>query len=154
MPRHITPFLWFDTGAEEATNSYVSLFMDSEVLSINRMGGDDGPVFTTSFRLDRQEFVATNGGPLYSFTEAISLMIDRETRDEAHHVLHALTDGGAPGRRGWLKDKFGLSLQVAPRRRQELLGDHDPAAAGRVVQAMPQTNKSDIAGPQWARAGD
>jgi predicted 3-demethylubiquinone-9 3-methyltransferase (glyoxalase superfamily) len=152
MTNKVTPFLWFDNQAEEATNFYVSVFENSEVLSINR-SGPDGPVFTTSFRLDGQEFTALNGGPEYKFTEAISFQIDCTSQEEVDYFWETLSEGGEPGPCGWLKDKFGLSWQVVPRILIELLGDPDPERANRVMQAMLQMSKIDIAKLQEAYEG-
>jgi predicted 3-demethylubiquinone-9 3-methyltransferase (glyoxalase superfamily) len=145
MNKKITPFLWFDTQAEEATRFYVSLFKNSEILSIDRMG-DDGPVFTTSFRLDGEEFIALNGGPQFKFNESVSFMIDCETQEEIDYFWNALLEGGEPSQCGWLKDKFGLSWQVTPRRvMREVLAGSDPAGSQRAMQAMMQMVKLDIA---------
>lgn len=145
----ITPFLWFDDQAEEATRFYVSLFEDSEVLSINRMG-EDGPVITTSFRLAGQEFMALNGGPHYQFSEAFSMFVNCDSQEEVDRFWEALTEGGEPGRCGWLKDRYGLSWQVIPSTLGELLGDPDREKANRVMQAMLGMNKLEIAGLQAA----
>jgi predicted 3-demethylubiquinone-9 3-methyltransferase (glyoxalase superfamily) len=146
MSQSITPFLWFDTQAEEATKFYVSVFKNSEILSIDRMG-EDGPVFTTSFRLNGEDFIALNGGPQFKFTESVSFMIDCETQDDVDYYWDALTrDGGEPGQCGWLKDKFGLSWQVTPRRvLAETLGGSDAEGANRAMQAMMQMTKMDVA---------
>jgi predicted 3-demethylubiquinone-9 3-methyltransferase (glyoxalase superfamily) len=149
MTQKITPFLWFDDQAEEAANFYVSIFKNSEVLSINRYGeagpGTPGSVMTTSFRLDGQEFIALNGGPQYKFTEAISFSIDCKSQAEVDELWEKLTEGGEPGPCGWLKDKYGLSWQVVPSALIEMLQDPDPARANRVMQAMLQMSKIDIA---------
>lgn len=150
MGQKITPFLWFGHQAEEAMNLYVSVFKDSEVLSVNRMGegsaGEPAPVMTVSFKLNGQEFVALNGGPMYSFTEAISFVIDCEDQAEVDYYWNALTaEGGEPGRCGWLKDRFGLSWQVIPRALQECIGGSDAEGAQRAVQAMMTMSKLDVA---------
>ena len=158
MGQKITPFLWFNTQAEEAMNLYVSVFKDSEVLSVNRMGegspGEPAPVMTVSFKLNGQEFVGLNGGPLYAFTEATSFVIDCADQAEVDYYWDALTaDGGEPGRCGWLKDRFGLSWQVIPRALHECIGGPDAEGAQRAVQAMLRMNKLDVADLRRAYAG-
>jgi predicted 3-demethylubiquinone-9 3-methyltransferase (glyoxalase superfamily) len=154
MAQKITPFLWFDTQAEEAMNFYVSVFENSEVVNVSRYG-DAGPrpagtVMTATFRLDGQEFTALNGGPEFTFTEAISFHISCESQEEVDYYWDKLSAGGEPGPCGWLKDQFGLSWQVIPSRLGELLQDEDPAKANRVMQAMLQMSKIDIAKLQEA----
>jgi len=149
MKKKITPFLWFDDNAEEATNFYVSIFKNSEVLSVNYLG-DGGAVLTTSFRLDGQEFVALNGGPLYKFTEAISFVVDCDSQDEVDDLWEKLSAGGETSQCGWLKDKYGLSWQIIPSRMIEMLQDEDPERANRVMQAMLQMTKIDLAVLQHA----
>jgi predicted 3-demethylubiquinone-9 3-methyltransferase (glyoxalase superfamily) len=144
MTHSITPFLWFNDNAEEATQFYVSVFKDSEILGVNRMG-DQGQVVTTSFRLNGQQFTALNGGPHFSFTEAVSFVIDCVTQEDVDYYWNALTEGGEESQCGWLKDKYGLSWQVVPRILLELLQDDDPEKANRVMQAMLQMQKIDIA---------
>lgn len=157
MPRKITPFLWFDDNAEEATNFYVSIFKNSEVLGISRYGeagpGAAGTVMTISFRLDGQEFVALNGGPEFKFTEAISFVIDCASQEEVDELWDKLSEGGEKGPCGWLKDKFGLSWQVVPSVLTEMLQDTDHERANRVMQAMLQMTKIDIATLQQAYEG-
>lgn len=149
MAKKITPFLWFDNQAEDAANFYVSVFKNSKVLEVSRYGeggpGPAGTVMVINFTLDGQEFSALNGGPQYQFTEAISFQIDCGGQDEVDYLWDNLTAGGEPGPCGWLKDKFGLSWQVVPRRLVELLQDPDPEKAGRVMQAMMQMGKIEIA---------
>ena len=149
MTQKITPFLWFDANAEEATNFYVSIFKNSEVLSINRIGdagpAAEGTVLTTSFRLDGQEFMTLNGGPHFKFTEAISFFIDCDSQDEIDELWEKLSEGGETSQCGWLKDKFGLSWQVIPSVLGEMLHDEDREKADRVMQAMLQMTKIDIA---------
>jgi predicted 3-demethylubiquinone-9 3-methyltransferase (glyoxalase superfamily) len=157
VAQKITPFLWFDDNAEAATNFYVSIFKNSEVLSVTRIGdgpGSAGTVLTTSFRLDGQEFVALNGGPEYKFTEAISFVIDCTSQDEVDELWEKLTEGGEPGPCGWLKDKFGLSWQVVPRILPEMLQDEDRERANRAMQAMMGMSKIDIAALERAYAGE
>jgi predicted 3-demethylubiquinone-9 3-methyltransferase (glyoxalase superfamily) len=158
MPK-ITPFLWFDDQAEEAANFYVSIFKDSWVTSISRYAdGGPGPVGTAmsvTFVLDGLEFQALNGGPVYSFSEAISLFVSAPTQDEIDHLWDKLTSyGGEPGQCGWLKDRYGVSWQVVPPILGELLGDPDPDRSSRVMQAMLTMGKIDIAALQAARDGD
>lgn len=144
----ITPFLWFDGQAEEAMNFYVSIFKNSKVLSVTRFPeggpGPAGTVITAKFQLEGQEFFALNGGPKYQFTEAISLMVDCKTQEEVDELWEKLSEGGEKSRCGWLKDKYGLSWQVIPSALGELMGDPDPARAGRVMMAMLQMDKIDI----------
>jgi predicted 3-demethylubiquinone-9 3-methyltransferase (glyoxalase superfamily) len=138
----ITPFLWFDTQAEEAADLYTSIFPNSRVASVARYGdsgpGPTGSTMTVSFELDGQEFVALNGGPQhYTFNESVSFVVDCESQEEVDHFWSKLTaDGGSESRCGWLKDRCGLSWQIVPRRLRELLGDPDPARAGRAMEAM------------------
>ncbi len=139
----ITPFLWFDGKAEEAMNFYVSIFKNSRVLSVTP--GPNGTVMMATFQLDGQEFHALNGGPMFKFTEAISLFVNCETQQEVDDLWEKLSDGGEKSRCGWLKDKFGLSWQIIPTALGELMRDKDPAKAGRVMQAMLQMDKIDIA---------
>lgn len=145
MRQKITPFLWFNDNAEEAATFYVSVFPNSSITDIARMG-EGGPALTVAFTLDGQDFVGLNGGPVHPFTEAVSFVIDCETQEEIDRYWETLTaDGGQPGDCGWLKDRFGLSWQVVPRRLPELLTDPDPARAQRAMQAMMQMHKLDIA---------
>jgi len=149
MTQKITPFLWFDDQAEEATDFYVSMFKNSEVLSARRLGnagpGTEGTVMGTSFRLEGQEFMALNGGPAFTFTEAISLFIDCASQDEVDDVWEKLSAGGETSRCGWLKDRYGLSWQVIPSVLGDMLTDQDPERTGRVMEAMMQMIKIDIA---------
>jgi predicted 3-demethylubiquinone-9 3-methyltransferase (glyoxalase superfamily) len=142
MPK-ISPFLWFNGQAEEATQCYVSLFKNSKVLSINRYG--EGAVMSTAFELDGQHIMALNGGPQYTFTEAVSFLVNCETQAEVDELWTKLTEGGEEGQCGWLKDKFGLSWQIVPAALGELLGDPDPAKAGSVLDAMLKMHKIDTA---------
>jgi predicted 3-demethylubiquinone-9 3-methyltransferase (glyoxalase superfamily) len=117
----ITPCLWFDTQAEDAMNFYVSLFKNSKVGEVTRFGeagpGEPGSVMTATFELDGQPFIALNGGPNFNFTEAISMSVDCESQEEVDRLWASLTaDGGEEGQCGWLKDRFGLSWQIVPRR--------------------------------------
>jgi predicted 3-demethylubiquinone-9 3-methyltransferase (glyoxalase superfamily) len=146
----ITPFLWFDNQAEEAMNFYVSIFKNSRILSVSRYGeagpGPAGEVMTATFQLEGQEFMALNGGPDHNFTDAISFFVDCKTQEEVDELWDKLSEGGEPGPCGWLKDKFGLSWQIIPRILGELLNDPDPVKSQRVMQAMLQMGKIDIAG--------
>ena len=145
----ITPFLWFDSQAEEAATVYVSLFDDAEITGISRypedVPGPTGEVMTVSFRLADQEFTALNGGPQFSFTEAVSFAVACEDQEEVDRLWDALIEGGGePSQCGWLKDRFGLSWQIVPIRLHELLDDPDPARAQRAMQAMLQMGKIEI----------
>ncbi len=144
----ITPFLWFDNQAEEATNFYVSIFKNSKVLSVDRYGeagpGPKGTVMTTSFELEGQGFMALNGGPEYKFTEAISFFVNCETQAEVDDLWKRLSAGGEEGPCGWLKDKYGVSWQIVPTVLGEMLSDPDPARSQRVMKAMLQMKKIDI----------
>ena len=153
----ITPFLWFDGKAEEAMNFYVSIFKNSKVVSVNRCGdGGPGPketVMSATFQLEGQNFYALNGGPQFNFTPAISFFVSCETQAEVDQLWEKLSEGGKKERCGWLKDKYGLSWQIIPSVLGRLMGDKDPARAGRVMQAMLQMDKIDIARLQRAYEG-
>lgn len=152
MRQKITPFLWFNDNAEEAARFYVDVFPNSRVTDVARMG-EGAPALTVAFTLDGEDFVALNGGPVHAFTEAVSFVIDCETQAEVDRYWAALTAGGGqPGDCGWLKDCFGLSWQVVPRRLPELLTDPDPARAQRALQAMMQMSRIDIAALEAAAA--
>jgi predicted 3-demethylubiquinone-9 3-methyltransferase (glyoxalase superfamily) len=144
----ITPFLWFNDNAEEAVNFYVSIFKNSRVLEVSRHGdagpGPKGTVLTAKFQLDGQDFIALNGGPTFTFTEAISFLVDCQTQQEVDEYWETLSAGGSKSQCGWLKDKFGLSWQIVPRALMEMLRDKDPAKSQRVMQAMLQMTKIDI----------
>ena len=142
--KKITPFLWFDTQAEEAMNFYVSVFKNSKAGEVSR--GPDGKAFSVNFQLEGQEFMALNAGPEYKFSEAISLFVNCQTQAEVDELWSKLTsDGGEEGRCGWLKDKYGLSWQIIPSALGELMGDPDPVKSQRVMQAMLKMNKIIIA---------
>ncbi len=147
--KKITPFLWFDDKAEEAMNFYVSIFKNSKTGTITRCGaggpGPEGTVMTASFQLDGQDFMALNGGPLFKFTEAISFFVNCETQAEVDELWEKLSAGGEKGRCGWLKDKYGLSWQIIPTALGKLMQDKDPEKSKRVMQAMLQMNKIEIA---------
>jgi predicted 3-demethylubiquinone-9 3-methyltransferase (glyoxalase superfamily) len=145
----ITPFLWFDGQAEEAMNFYVSIFKNSKVLSVMRFGegarGPKGSVMTASFEIEGQKFTALNGGPMFKFTPAISFFVSCETQDEVDELWDKLSSGGEKGRCAWLKDKYGVSWQIVPTALMKLMGDPDPAKSKRVMEAMLQMDKIDIA---------
>jgi predicted 3-demethylubiquinone-9 3-methyltransferase (glyoxalase superfamily) len=147
----ITPFLWFDTQAEEAMNLYTSIFKRSRVLSVQRASGK---VVHAKFELEGQPFMALNAGPLYQFSEAVSFFVGCETQQEIDELWTKLTaDGGSPGRCGWLKDKFGLSWQIVPNALPGMLSAPEAATAQRVMNAMLQMNKLDLAVLQRAFNG-
>ncbi len=157
----ITPFLWFDSQAEEAANFYVSIFEDAAVTSVSRYGeaGKEihgrppGSAMVVNFRLRGQAFMALNGGPHFTFSEAVSFMVHCATQAEVDHFWARLGEGGAPGRCGWLKDRYGISWQIVPDRLGALLQDEDRAAAGRAMNAMLAMGKIDIAALERAFAG-
>ena len=154
----ITTFLWFDTQAEEAAELYTSVFADSRIVTVQRNGeggpGTPGSVLMVEFELAGQRFLALNGGPQYHFTEAVSLSVDCGSQEEVDDLWERLTDGGGePGPCGWLKDRFGLSWQIVPRRLPELLADPDQAAAQRVMTAMLGMGKIQIKELEAAYAG-
>jgi predicted 3-demethylubiquinone-9 3-methyltransferase (glyoxalase superfamily) len=139
----ITPFLWFNGNAEEAMEFYVATFKNSKVLNVM---GPRGKAITVTFQLEGQEFIALNGGPMYNFTPAISLFVSCETQAEVDELWGKLTAGGGSEEPcGWLKDKFGLSWQIIPTTLGKLLQDPDREKANRVMQAMLQMKKIDIA---------
>jgi predicted 3-demethylubiquinone-9 3-methyltransferase (glyoxalase superfamily) len=150
----ITPFLWFDGKAEEAMNFYVSLFKNSKVTSVSRYGeagpGPKGTVMSATFQLEGQEFFALNGGPQFAFTPAISFFVNCETQQEVDELWEKLSAGGEKSRCGWLKDKYGLSWQIIPSALGKMLHDKDAVKAKRVMQAMLQMDKIDIAGLKQA----
>ena len=148
----ITPFLWFDTQAEEAMNLYVSIFKRSKVVSVNRA---QGKVMSVQFELEGQSFMALNAGPAFTFTEAISFFVGCETQQEIDELWTKLiADGGAPSRCGWLKDKFGLSWQIIPASLGRMLSDKDAATSKRVMTAMLQMDKLDLKRLQQAYNGE
>jgi predicted 3-demethylubiquinone-9 3-methyltransferase (glyoxalase superfamily) len=148
----ITPFLWFDTQAEEAMNFYVSIFKNSKVLGVTP--GPNGRAMSVNFELEGQEFIGLNAGPQFKFNEAISFLVDCKTQAEVDELWEKLTaDGGEESMCGWLKDKYGLSWQIIPTALGEMLGDPDPEKAGRVMQAMLKMNKIDIQELQQAYDG-
>jgi predicted 3-demethylubiquinone-9 3-methyltransferase (glyoxalase superfamily) len=147
----ITPFLWFDTQAEEAMNFYTSVFPDSKVISVTRA---QGRVLAVVFELNGQRVMALNGGPAHKHSEAFSLFVGCDSQAQVDELWEKLTaDGGRPDRCGWLKDKYGLSWQIIPHELMSLMNDPDPAAAGRVMNAMLQMGKIDVEGLRRAKTG-
>lgn len=154
----ITTFLWFDDKAEEAVNLYVSLFKNSKIETISYYGEaaprPKGTVLTVVFQLDGQQFMALNGGPHYSFTPAISLLVNCETQEEVDRLWDKLLEGGKPSRCGWLQDRYGLSWQIVPTILGKLMSDPDRKKADRVMQAMLKMDKLNIKGLEQAYKGD
>jgi predicted 3-demethylubiquinone-9 3-methyltransferase (glyoxalase superfamily) len=147
--RKITPFLWFDSEAEEAVRFYASIFKSAKIGDIARYGaarpGPAGSVMTIAFELEGQAFTALNGGPHFKFTEAVSFVVDCADQDEVDTLWEKLSAGGQPGPCGWLKDRYGLSWQIVPRVLIELITDPDPVKSQRVMAAMMKMGKLDIA---------
>ena len=152
----VTPFLWFDDQAQEAAEFYVSVFPSSRVLQVTHYGSagprPEGMVMTVSFELDGTEFVALNGGPQFTFTEAVSFSVDCEDQAEVDRYWTALSAGGEQGPCGWLRDRYGLSWQIVPRALTELLSDPDRAKSQRVMAAMLEMGKIDVAELERAAA--
>ena len=143
----ITPCLWFDTEAEQAAEYYVSLFPDSRVTAVSRYPQGSpraGDVLTVAFDLAGRPFTALNGGPEFTFTEAISLQVECETAEQFDELWDRLADGGKVDQCGWVKDRYGLSWQVIPAGFLEIITDPDPARAGRAMQAMMSMQKLDV----------
>lgn len=153
----ITPFLWFDNQAEEAANFYVSIFKNSRIKTVSRYGdagpGPKGSVMVVSFEINGQEFTALNGGPQFKFTPAISFLVNCETQPEVDDLWEKLSQGGRKDRCGWLQDKYGVSWQIIPMTLGKLMSDPDRKKSTRVMQAMLQMDKIDIAGLERAYAG-
>jgi len=150
--KKITPFLWFDSQAEEAMNFYVSLFKNSKVGDVSR--GPDGKAFTVSFELDGQEFMGMNAGPQFKFNEAVSMSVNCEDQTEVDYFWNALTaDGGEESMCSWCKDKYGLWWQIVPKQLGELMGGPDPVKSKRVMDAMLKMQKIIIADLQKAYDG-
>ena len=153
----ITTFLWFNDNAEEAANFYVSTFKNSKILNITRCGdagpGPKGSVLVITFQIEGQKFIALNGGPQYTFTPAISLLVDCEDQKEVDHFWSKLTAGGKEVQCGWLQDRFGVSWQIVPRVFFELMQDKDAAKSQRVFKAMMGMVKFDIEGLKRAYDG-
>ncbi len=152
----ITPCLWFDDQGQEAANFYTSVFKDSRVTEVTHYGSagprPEGMVMTVSFELDGQPFLALNGGPEFTFDEAISFQVSCESQEEVDEFWTRLSEGGAEGPCGWLKDKFGVSWQIIPDALPEVLGDPDPERAQRAMKAMLGMSKIDIV--ELRRAAD
>jgi predicted 3-demethylubiquinone-9 3-methyltransferase (glyoxalase superfamily) len=153
----IVPNLWFDTQAEDAANHYVSIFENSRIVAIahyNEAGPREaGTVMTVEFELDGQRFVGINGGPEFTFDEAVSFQISCETQEEIDYYWDRLSEGGSEGPCGWLKDRYGLSWQVVPTGMEELFADPDPERARRAMEAMLKMGKLDIAALRSAADG-
>ena len=165
MAQKIVPYLWFDKEAGEAATLYADLFKsrpgtptgESKVIEVSRYTeagpGEAGAAMVVTFELEGEEFIALNGGPQFSFTEAFSIFVRCESQEEVDYFWNALTaDGGEESQCGWLKDRFGLSWQIIPNRLMELIGDPDPGRAQRAMQAMLQMQKIDVA--ELERAAD
>ncbi len=154
----ITPFLWFDDQAEDAMNFYLEVFKNSKVLSINRYGSGapkpEGTLLTASFELNGLKFIALNGGALFKFSPATSFVVECENQAEVDYYWEKLGAGGRYNRCAWLDDKFGVTWQVVPKQLGELLSSPDSVKAGRVMQAMMQMSKIDIASLQHAHAAE
>jgi predicted 3-demethylubiquinone-9 3-methyltransferase (glyoxalase superfamily) len=146
--KKITPWLWFDTEAEEAANFYTSVFPNSKIGEITRYGSagprPEGMVLTVGLELDGQEFAALNGGPDFTFNEAVSFLVSCEDQEEVDRYWATLSEGGEEGPCGWLKDRYGLSWQIIPKRLNELLGDPDRERAQRAMAAMLKMGKIEI----------
>jgi predicted 3-demethylubiquinone-9 3-methyltransferase (glyoxalase superfamily) len=161
IKRKITPFLWFDTQAEEAAQFYTSIFDNSRIVRVNRYGQagrethgmQAGSVMTVEFEIEGQALVALNGGPHFKFTEAFSLQVSCETQAEIDYFWSKLSEGGEESRCGWLKDKYGLSWQVVPAALPQMLTDADRAKSERAMGALMQMKKFDIAALQRAHSG-
>ncbi len=154
----VTPFLWFDTQAEAAANFYVSLFADAKIVDVARWGAGspypEGSVMSATLDLAGQQYILFNGGPHYQLNESFSLFVSCEDQAEVDHLWNALVaDDGAPIQCGWLKDRFGVTWQIVPKALVRLLGDKDRTKAGRVMQAMMEMIKIDIAELERAAAG-
>jgi predicted 3-demethylubiquinone-9 3-methyltransferase (glyoxalase superfamily) len=144
----ITPFLWFDHQAEEATNFYLSVFKNSKKLRVVRYGkagpGPEGTVMTVDFIIEGQEFTALNGGPVFTFSQAISFVVNCKTQEEVDLLWKRLSEGGEQQPCGWMKDKYGVSWQIVPADLVDMLNDPDPAKSQRVMKAMLQMGKLDV----------
>jgi predicted 3-demethylubiquinone-9 3-methyltransferase (glyoxalase superfamily) len=156
MPK-LTPCLWFDTEGEDAATFYTSIFPNSRILDVARYGSagprPEGTVMTVSFELDGQEFVALNGGPEFTFSEAISFQVSCKDQEEVDAYWSKLSEGGEEGPCGWLKDKFGLSWQIVPTVLLELVADPDREKSQRVMAAMLEMKKIEIDALERAAAG-
>jgi len=162
VEQKITPFLWFDTEAEEAANFYCSIFENSRIKHISRYGKagrevhgkETGSVLTVEFELAGQAFVALNGGPQFKFNEAISFQVTCETQDEIDHFWSRLTQDGQEGQCGWLKDRYGVSWQIVPSVLPKMLTDADPAKSERAMAALMTMRKFDVEALKRAYAGE
>lgn len=148
IKQKIVPYLWFNNQAEEAMNFYTSIFKDSKILSMSRYGdvgpGPKGSVMMGTFELEGQQFYALNGGPMFTFSPAISLFVKCETQEEVDELWEKLSAGGEVQQCAWLKDKYGISWQIVPTVLMELMGDNDPGKSKRVMMAMLKMKKIDI----------
>jgi len=150
----ITPFLWFDTESQEAAEFYTSVFPNSKITKVTtRPDRSDEPVLTVEFELDGQRFIALNGGPQFSFTEAVSFDVKCQTQEDVDSYWETLSEGGEEGPCGWLKDRFGLSWQIVPEVLPRLLADPDREKADRVFSAMMKMGKIEIAELERAAEG-
>ena len=157
MLQRIVPNLWFDTQAEEAAGFYVSVFKESRVVNVSYYTeagpGPAGTAMVVDFELEGQRFTGINGGPQFTFSEAVSLAITCETQDEVDYYWERLTEGGAESQCGWLKDRYGLSWQVIPAGMEELFADTDPERARRAMEAMFGMKRLDVAALRRAADG-
>ncbi len=147
--QRITPFLWFNDKAEEAANFYVSIFKNSKITAVNRHGeggpGPKGAVMSVTFRLDGQDFIALNGGPVFTFSPAISFFVDCHDQKEVDRLWEKLSsEGGEEQQCGWLKDKYGISWQIVPTILNRLLNGGNVVKSKGVMEAMLKMNKLDI----------
>jgi predicted 3-demethylubiquinone-9 3-methyltransferase (glyoxalase superfamily) len=158
ITQRITPFLWFDSQAEEAANFYVSIFKNSKMGTVTRYGdtgpGPKGSVMTVGFTLDGEEFTALNGGPQFPFTEAVSFMVNCESQEKVDYFWEKLSAGGKEVQCGWLQDKFGLSWQIVPAEFFELISNGSHEQSDRVMAAMMQMVKMDLAKLKKAYSGN
>ncbi|CAI3798316.1 VOC family protein [Pseudarthrobacter sp. MM222] len=157
MSEKITTCLWFDNQAEEAAEFYVSVFGDGKVLDVARYGeggpGPAGQAITVRFEIGDRTFTALNGGPAFTFSEAVSFVVDCASQEDVDRYWAALSQGGSEGQCGWLKDRYGVSWQVIPSVLGQLLGGPDPVGSQRAMQAMLSMHKLDIAALQRAYDG-
>ena len=153
----ITPFLWFDDNAEEAVNLYTSVFRDSAIMDVSRYAeGSPGPVgsiMSITFKLNGQEFMALNGGPVFTFSPATSFFVNCETQDEVDEYWERLSEGGEKQNCGWLTDRFGVTWQIVPSVLSQLLNGPDPEGSKRAMEAMLKMKKLDVAALQRAYDG-
>ncbi len=140
----ITPFLWFNGNLEEALKFYTSIFKNSKIVGVHRIGGAKGKIMTGTFQIEGQKFMALDGGPLFTFSPAISFFVSCKTQKEVDYFWEKLSKGGEKQRCGWLKDKFGISWQIIPTALGKLMGDKDPVKSRNVMNAMMQMTKIEI----------